>query len=179
MRQQISFLTQSRFYSPAFNSAIYDGPVRIYFAQYQESLALKVYFNSQLQLKKIKDDVRDLFRTTGINIFVMLYPSEEAFDLSFGKQEIEAQNFDSSNEIQIAEERLGQDFVLGIRGTITDEMAEKVSEKILEILNRANELAANIVLNPVAAQISDSSFLNDSDVINDSDFIIDTPEIGM
>ena len=38
------YITQSSFYSPAFNGAIFDGPLRLYFSQAQEAMALKFYF---------------------------------------------------------------------------------------------------------------------------------------
>jgi hypothetical protein len=131
MRQQISFLTQSRFYSPAFNAAIFDGPVRIYFAQYQESLALKVYFMTQERLKNIYAQVRDSFRRTGINIFVMLYPSKEAFQLSFEE---------SHAAPGVVVERLGHDFVVGVRGPITEADIETVYERIEEIARALTEV---------------------------------------
>src|SRR5687768_8337756 len=85
MRQQqtSSLLTQSRFYSPAFNAAIFDGPLRIYFAQVQEPFALKIYFAAQSRMQELYAKIREIFRKTGVSIFVMLYPSAETFQLSF------------------------------------------------------------------------------------------------
>lgn len=137
MRQQISFLTQSRFYSPAFNAAIFDGPVRIYFAQYQESLALKVYFKVQERLKDSFNDIRDSFRRTGINIFVMLYPSSEAFAFSFD----EALEGDS-----VVVERLGTDFVIGVRGPLIDEEAASVCARIEEVARAVSEMKPPVSL---------------------------------
>ena len=124
MRQQISFLTQSRFYSPAFNAAIFDGPIRIYFAQYQESVALKIYFMAQERMKEIYHQVRDAFRRTGVNIFVMLYPSAEAFQMSFTESE---------GGSAIVVERLGHDFVVGVRGPLSDQELISVYERVEEI----------------------------------------------
>lgn len=125
MRQQISFLTQSRFYSPAFNSAIFDGPIRLYFAQYQESLALKIYFTTQERLKNLYNEVRESFRRTGINIFVMLYPSSEAFEMSFE---------DSRTEDGMIVERLGHDFIIGVRGPIDESDVEIIYGRIEEVV---------------------------------------------
>ncbi len=111
MRQQISFLTQSRFYSPAFNAAIFDGPVRIYFAQYQEPLALKVYFSVQERLKESFSQIRESFRKTGLNVFVMLYPSSEAFKMTFDEGALES---------SVIVERLGNDFVVGVSGPLNE-----------------------------------------------------------
>jgi hypothetical protein len=125
MSSHISFLTQSRFYSPAFNAAIFDGPLRIYFAQYQEPLALKIYFTAQQRMSEIYGQVRDVFRRTGINIFVMLYPSSEAFQMSF---EVPA-----PTGHPVAVERLGTDFVIGVSGPISEADVDYVYSRIEEI----------------------------------------------
>ncbi len=125
MSSHISFLTQSRFYSPAFNAAIFDGPLRIYFAQYQEPLALKIYFTAQQRMADIYSKVREVFRRTGINIFVMLYPSTEAFQMSF--------EGGISMGQPVAVERLGTDFVVGVCGPISETDIELVYKRIEEI----------------------------------------------
>lgn len=130
MRQQISFLTQSRFYSPVFNAAIFDGPIRIYFAQYQEPLALKVYFSTQEKMKDIFTKVRDSFRRTGINIFVMLYPSLETFNMSFNE----------ASQSPIVVERLGQDFVVGVKGPVSDDDIASIYARVEEIAIALTEL---------------------------------------
>jgi hypothetical protein len=123
MRPQISFLTQSRFYSPAFNAAIFDGPLRIYFAQFQEPQALKIYFAAQQRLQDLYAKIRETFRRTGTNIFVMLYPSREAFEMSFETAEHE----------NILVERLGVDFVVGVKGPLNESDVERVYERVEEI----------------------------------------------
>lgn len=135
MRQQISFLTQSRFYSPAFNAAIFDGPVRIYFAQYQEVQALKVYFDAQERLKDINSLVRDAFRRMGVNIFIMLYPTLETFQISF-KQEV-------VNTSQIFVDRIGADFVIGAAADMVEQNVNAICDHIHKI---ASELAATAPL---------------------------------
>ncbi len=119
MAEATLFLSQSRYYSPVFNSAIFDGPVRVYFAQHQESLALKVYFRLKERLKSIGDEVR----YSGQHLFVMLYPSDESFELSF-----------SGAAPKIAQELLGEDFVFGVKGPLEDEAYESLyaqAEKVL------------------------------------------------
>ncbi len=129
MSSHISFLTQSRFYSPAFNAAIFDGPLRIYFAQYQEPLALKIYFTAQQRLVEIYARVREVFRRTGINIFVMLYPSSEAFKMSFDQ----TANGGQMTTGPVVVERLGTDFVVGVCGPISESDVETVYERVEEI----------------------------------------------
>ena len=133
MRQQISFLTQSRFYSPAFNAAIFDGPIRLYFAQYQESLALKLYFVIQEKAKAASGDRREAFRRTGMNIFVMIYPSAESFMMSFDE---------TSSQDKVVVERLGHDFVVGVRGPVGDTDIDMIYERIDEITRAFDDVMA-------------------------------------
>lgn len=131
MRETATYVTQSKFFSPAFNAAIFDGPIRIYFAQYQESQALKIYFNLQERFQEARKNARGIFKDRARNIFVMLYPTNETFDLSFGEDSIEgAQSLATAIDMSkgagawvdrsIIKTRLGQDFVLGIRGPVED-----------------------------------------------------------
>jgi len=130
MRQPISQLTQSRFYSPAFNAAIFDGALRIYFAQYQEALALKVYFKLQ---ERWREQQSKSVRSGGLpNIFVMLYPTDEIFSNSF-PNETEGRKW--------IVERLGEDFVLGICGPVKDEDFEGLYI-LLEQMHKAGRTAS-------------------------------------
>ena len=52
MHQSTANLPQFPFYSPSLNAALFDGPIRIYFAQSQEADALEVYFKLQDQLSE-------------------------------------------------------------------------------------------------------------------------------
>src|SRR4051794_18760737 len=106
MAQSVIHLTQSRFYSPAFNAAVFDGPVRIYFAQHQEALALKVYFRLQQYLKETYSTFRKSFKQHGQTIFLMLYPTLESFENSFSKE----------MSLNVVAEKLGDDHVVGVRG---------------------------------------------------------------
>jgi hypothetical protein len=136
MAQTVSHLTQSRYYSPAFNAAVFDGPIRIYFAQHQEALALKVYFRLQTHLKDSFALARQTFKQSGQTIFVMLYPTIEAFSSSFSKTEF----------ADVVVENLGTDFVLGIRGPLEDAQYEMVYKEVDKILSSSThpELVVNI-----------------------------------
>lgn len=117
MRESVNFVTQSKFFSPAFNAAIFDGPIRIYFAQYQESQALKIYFDLQERFQDVRRNARGIFKDRARNIFIMLYPTQETFDLSF----ISGAGAWAAGAPSIARSSLGQDFVVGVRGPIEDE----------------------------------------------------------
>jgi hypothetical protein len=125
MNESVTSLTQSNFYSPAFNAAIFDGPIRLYFAQYQEAVALKIYFRMQNELKEGYQRARELHRQVGKHLFVMLYPSSEAFDTSFPER----------GASTVCRSRLGDDDVVGIRGLIPDEEFEKIYDEISDIFD--------------------------------------------
>ncbi len=72
-----SNLIQSKYYCRAFNSAIFDGTVRIYFAQAYEAFALKVYFELQKKLEKELLLAKELSKKTGKNIYILVYPDQE------------------------------------------------------------------------------------------------------
>ncbi len=136
MRPPVSMLTQSRYFSPAFNSAIFDGPLRIYFAQYQEQSALKVYFASQNKLKNEAVKLREIFRKTGLNIFVMVYPSKENFEMSFAEK---------NNGMVV--ENMDQDFVIGLLGPIEDERVDQIAQLVHQVAREiidANQVALNL-----------------------------------
>ena len=140
MAQSVIHLTQSRFYSPAFNAAVFDGPIRIYFAQHQEALALKVYFQLQQYLKETYSTFRKNFKQHGQTIFLMLYPNEESFATSFEKESSQVHN--------VALERIGDDHVLGVKGPLEDQEYEEVFERVKAILQELGltpELAAQSV----------------------------------
>ncbi len=120
MGEATAFLTQSRYYSPVFNSAIFDGPVRVYFAQHQESLALKVYFRLKERLRTQGEDLR----YGGKNLFVMLYPCSESFALSFSTQP----------GGDIVQEPLGEDWVFGVNGPLMDEDYEVLYQETEKVM---------------------------------------------
>jgi hypothetical protein len=144
------YVTQSKFFSPAFNAAIFDGPIRIYFAQYQEAQALKLYHNLQERFGDVRKHARGIFKERGRNIFVMLYPTDEIFDVAFGDDRdtsdlgrgagaeagahVQPQPVTSP---QILQDRLGEDFVLGICGPLEDEGLNIVCERMESIVHSA------------------------------------------
>ncbi len=109
MTSSLATLTQSKYYSPAFNGAIFDGPLRIYFAQYQEALALEIYFKIQQRLKSLGEG-RQHLKSLGSQVFVMLYPSSDVFSLSF---EVSDNN--------VAFSKIDNDFIFGINSHIDND----------------------------------------------------------
>jgi hypothetical protein len=127
MDNPIQKLTQSKYYSPAFNAAIYDGPLRIYFAQSDESEALKVYFHLQQKILVDQPDSCTQMRDEGRNIFVMLYPNDEVFTSSFDAR----LGVDTPT---IVCEKMGTDFVIGVRGPLNDEQYPLIYDRFSKSL---------------------------------------------
>lgn len=123
MKSSYSQLMQTQYFHPAFNSAIYDGPLRLYFAQFHESLALKIYFMAQQKLAASLLSAKDVSRRTGATVLVLLYPSVEFFDQTFAKSK--------RPNSRLAVDQFEQDLLLGIRGPFEDEELEGFL-KILE-----------------------------------------------
>jgi hypothetical protein len=122
MKSSYSTLMQSKFFNPAFNSAIFDGPIRIYFAQFHESLALKIYFMIQQKLNSEVARAKEISKATGANILVMVYPSEESFLMSFDSQ--------SHTTHPLALEKWNEDVVVGLRGPLEDNHLDLLVETI-------------------------------------------------
>jgi len=112
MRSSYTTLMQSKYFSPAFNSAIFDGPVRIYFAQFHEALALKIYFLIQQKLTTELAAAKDRAKASGANILVMIYPTGDSFELSFESCPVKG---------PLEVEKWNEDVVMGLRGPIEDE----------------------------------------------------------
>lgn len=87
MKNGYSQLIQSKYFVTDFNSAIFDGPLRIYFAQIQEPLALKVYFHIQNRFVADVKKMKDVSATASFSLFVLIYPNGEAFTTCCGSNE--------------------------------------------------------------------------------------------
>ena len=123
MSNSVGHLTQSRYYSAAFNAAVFDGPIRIYFAQHQEGAALQVYFRLQQHLKQAYVNFRRSFRQHGQTIFLMLYPTPELFSQSF-----------VAADTDVVCDRLGGDHVIGVAGPLGDVAYDEVFARVEVIL---------------------------------------------
>ena len=130
MRETVTtYVTQSKFFSPVFNAAIFDGPIRIYFAQYQEAQALKLYFNLQERFGEVRKQARGIFKERGRNIFVMLYPTAETFDGSFGERVEERAEL-----CEVKCDSLGNDYVVGVRGPLEDNVYDILFNQMDDIV---------------------------------------------
>ena len=124
MKEGATFVTQSKFFSPVFNAAIFDGPIRIYFAQHQESQALKIYFNLQERYKDLRETSRYKSQKRGGNIFIMLCPNIETFEICFDSA--------PANSL-VVKDRLDLDYVIGVKKILDEEEFTLLYEKLDEI----------------------------------------------
>lgn len=124
MAASVSRLTQSQYFSPVFNTAVFDGPVRIYFAQKHEAYALEIYFKISSRLRSI---FGDSLNRKAPNVFVMIHPDQVGFEESFPDSE------NSSYSVQM----LDRDHVIGVNGTLSPEALNHLIDKILDVYREA------------------------------------------
>lgn len=121
MKSTYTNLMQSKYFSPAFNSAIFDGPLRIYFAQFHESIALKIYFLVQQKLKDEMAQMKEMSKISGSNILVMVYPTDETFAMTF-------ESAVPANKMIC--ETWNADYVIGVCGALEDSQLEGLIQEI-------------------------------------------------
>ena len=90
-----SFMT-TRYYSPVFNTALFDGPLRIYFSQSYESAALKIYHLLQSQYETLWNSLKAHATIEKDHVFLMIYPESTDLKMVFGADGVigHAQNWD-------------------------------------------------------------------------------------
>lgn len=82
-----AFMT-TRFYSPVFNTALFDGPFRIYFSQSYESSALKMYHLLQTQHEELWLRLKQWSLETKEHIFLLMYPETKDVQMIFDIQKL-------------------------------------------------------------------------------------------
>ncbi len=120
MAASVSRLTQSQYFSPVFNTAVFDGPVRIYFAQKQEAYALEVYFKISSRLRSV---FGESLNRKGPSVFVMIHPDEKTF----------LENFSDAGEKSFSMRKLDRDHVIGVKGALSDEDLNSLIEEVVHI----------------------------------------------
>lgn len=98
--------TQSSFFLPVFNSAIFDGPIRIYFSQPQEPLALNLHFEIQERNPDLLNRAKRIAQSSGAMVCIMIHPNQESFSVSFPSE--------SSRGLSLATSHFGRDQVIGL-----------------------------------------------------------------
>ncbi len=81
-------MKRHKFFHSSFNSAIFDGPLRIYFSQVFEGQALRVYFSAQKDLKNEFHYLKTKVQSTGGpglgSVLIFIYPVAESFEEAVG-----------------------------------------------------------------------------------------------
>lgn len=123
MEKAYSVFAQSRFFTSAFNSAIYDGPIRIYFSQSHEAAGLSVYFTLTKNHPESVKRLKEFSKRTGENVFLLIYPDEEHFNLSFNAALSPGKSYDLAF--------LGGHRVIGIKSPLAvDDLAPIMQEVV-------------------------------------------------
>jgi hypothetical protein len=125
-------LMQSKYFNSAFNSAIFDGPLRIYFAQFHESLALKLYFLVQQKWPHDFSLAKEFSKNSQAHILLMVYPTPEAFDQAMGER----------TPAPWVVEHWNQDLVIALRGPIADEQIEALMTEFGPVMQNWKPLPA-------------------------------------
>lgn len=133
MAASVSRLTQSQYFSPVFNTAVFDGPVRIYFAQKQEAYALEVYFKISSRLRSAFGDG---LNRKGPSVFVMIHPEVEGFEESFACKDGDGFSL----------KRLDRDYVIGVNGTLNSSQLEGLISEVMEIYKKAEAQETEVTL---------------------------------
>jgi hypothetical protein len=120
MKGAYTALMHSKFFTPAFNSAIFDGPVRIYFAQAHEAFALKIYFNLQQRYANELSRAKELHNFINRTVLIMLYPNAETFQNSF-----------EVPDAFVAKDHLMDDTVIGVKGPFDEEHLDQILQQVL------------------------------------------------
>ena len=120
MDEKKLMVTSSRYFSTEFNTAIIDGPLRIYFADRQESEALKLYFEIQELLDK-RGARLDSISSKTQNMFLMLYPTKQTFKEAFEKED------------EVAYGQFGDNLILGVNGPYGEALRKRIGENVGEV----------------------------------------------
>ncbi len=101
-----SFMT-TRFYSPVFNTALFDGPIRIYFSQSYESAALKIYHLLQTQHVELWQKLKECSIQSKDHIFLIMYPDLSDVQMVFSGSDkcVQAQEWEEGLAIGFSQPR--------------------------------------------------------------------------
>ncbi len=83
MNLSVAQIVYSKFFNPAFNSAIYDDCFRIYFAQMHENHALEFYFLFKEKRSELFERIKEICLQQNKQLYILLYPTEEYFNQVF------------------------------------------------------------------------------------------------
>jgi hypothetical protein len=126
-------VTDSRYFSGEFNTAIIDGPLRIYFSDRQEAEALKIYFDIQEALATSGMRLETLPMTRP-HMFLMLYPTLQTFKEAFELNE------------DLAYGKFGEHLVLGVNGPYSEGTRRRIGQHVRDVFVEGSKVNGQIVL---------------------------------
>ncbi|MBT4760897.1 MAG: hypothetical protein HOO06_04290 [Bdellovibrionaceae bacterium] len=129
MDSQQGVITQSKYYSPIFDVAVFDGPFRIYFSQNQETVALKTYYRIKKNLE-FQFSEKVLQQNQNV-LFLMIYPDKESFSAVFNE---------SQDNIGVG--KVGDRHVVGVYREHDEEDIETKLSQVLISMVKSWNLAA-------------------------------------
>ena len=115
-----SFMT-TRFYSPVFNTALFDGPIRLYFSQSYETVALKIYHLLQTEYTSTWTALKDHTANSKEHLFLIIYPELKDLQVVFT---------DNKSSLQTQEWEEG--LAVGLCQTIDDVMLKEQMQFIVK-----------------------------------------------
>ncbi|MES2802006.1 MAG: hypothetical protein V4654_05900 [Bdellovibrionota bacterium] len=115
-----SFLT-TQYYSPVFNTALFDGPFRIYFSQSYESVALKIYHLLQTQDLALWTEYKKWSEKTKKHAFILIYPTDQ--DLAIA--------FDGEKSAPLMNRLWDEGLILGFANSYSDEAFSGIYQNIV------------------------------------------------
>jgi hypothetical protein len=86
MAATYSSFMATRFYNPIFNTALFDGPIRIYFSKNYESVALKIYHLLQTEYLEQWNQLRESSLKFKDHIFLMMYSDKNELHTVFSEK---------------------------------------------------------------------------------------------
>lgn len=127
MQPGFSAITNSKYYHPSFNSAIFDGPIRIYFVQFHETYALKIYFQIQEHFKNSIVQSKETAKRNNNTVAIMIYPTEDSFNKAFEGV------FENQNPLQKLVS--GKDAIFGMLAPVTETNVGQLMDELSDIFN--------------------------------------------
>lgn len=124
-----SFLS-TRFYSPAFNTALFDGPFRIYFSQNYESAALKIYHLLQSNHIELWTRYKRWADQTKKHAFILVYPTAQDVQAAFQLSSLQEKPVSQTWEDGV---------VIGFESPVTDSDFEKYFTQIISDLEKMSQ----------------------------------------
>lgn len=145
MTSGFSAFTSSKYYHPAFNSAIFDGPIRIYFVQFHESYALNIYFSIQERFKDSLNQCKDIAKKIDQTLLIMIYPTEDSYRKAFALPD----STDADQSVQsmaMVEEK--NESIVGLLAPVTDHNVGQLMDELSDILIRWQQKSLAEVITP-------------------------------